>query len=75
MMLGFALNDNGGRNGQFDKKRMIPSRIHSTLQLCLYICLFRQNLKSTFPLRNYNSHNDLPSFHDIAWQRILLICP
>ena len=27
MMLGFALDDNGGRNGQCDKQRMIPSMI------------------------------------------------
>ena len=70
MMLGVALDDNGERNGQCDKQRMIPSRIVTALYSHAYISVYSFNTGTLhFPCNNHQY------FHDIAWQESWLISP
>ena len=73
MMLGFASDDNRGRNGHCDKQRMIPSRIIPQF-IAMLIYLFISSIPEA-PMRIHKSHNNHQSFHLSACQRSWLIGP
>ena len=49
MILGFAVDENGGRNGHCDKQRIIPSIIVQELPYMLIYRLFLQYRKAPSP--------------------------